>query len=307
MLSWSPITSALMITYLHHHGFNKLAKVVLFKSLVVWESLVWWDTWLGQCWEAIYLSAVKCDCMMKLLMAFKNVDVEVMVTFSCREWAIHDNPYPKEQIVENSTRADLKLSELAERNCVVWGLTEHKCASWFMRVVVLEYALPCLFGPSVLEEQCNPLESRLIGVGICHRFWELSEAAIGLLISFLNPDWSTKDTRWLLQLESTVLSPTPSRSWLEVDRGWFLPEKSPFSISRFGIDCKVPTCYSVYIWIVAEEHTRSAQCGGTAPVQRYCTLVKSSLKTMWNWGEIRPVLGLRMSATLEVCEGEQPT
>jgi hypothetical protein len=93
-------------------------------------------------------------------MAFENVDFEVTVTFSWREWAIHDNPYPKEQIVENSTRADLKLSELAGRKCVVWGLAEHKCASWFMRVAMLEYNLPCLLRTSVPEEQCNPLESR---------------------------------------------------------------------------------------------------------------------------------------------------
>jgi hypothetical protein len=40
--------------------------------------------------------------------------------------------------------------------------------------VVSEYTKPRLFRTSVLEEQRNPLESRLIGVG-----WELSEAAIG--------------------------------------------------------------------------------------------------------------------------------
>jgi hypothetical protein len=35
-LSQSPMTSsAFMITYFNHHGFDKLAKVVLFKSLVV--------------------------------------------------------------------------------------------------------------------------------------------------------------------------------------------------------------------------------------------------------------------------------
>ncbi len=144
-----------------------------------------------------------------------------MVTFSCREWAIHDNPYPKEQIVENSTRANLKLSELAKRKCIVWGLAKHKCASWFMRVVVLDYTLPCLLRTSVLEEQRNPLESRLIVVGLCHRFLELSEAGIGLLISFSIPGWSAKDTCCMLQLKSAVLSPTPSWSWLEVDGGWF--------------------------------------------------------------------------------------
>jgi hypothetical protein len=40
--------------------------------------------------------------------------------------------------------------------------------------VVSEYTKPRLFRNSVLEEQRNPLEARLIGV--C---WELSEAAIG--------------------------------------------------------------------------------------------------------------------------------
>jgi hypothetical protein len=34
-LGKSPMFSAFMITYFNHHGFNKLAKVVLFKSLVV--------------------------------------------------------------------------------------------------------------------------------------------------------------------------------------------------------------------------------------------------------------------------------
>jgi hypothetical protein len=43
-----------------------------------------------------------------------------------------------------------------------------------MMSVVLEYTKPRLFRTPVLEEQHNPLEARLIGVG-----WELSEAAIG--------------------------------------------------------------------------------------------------------------------------------
>ena len=73
---------------------------------------------------------------------------------------------------------------------------------------------------SVLDEQRNPLESRLIGVGIC-QIWELSfGVAIGWLISCSIPGLFTKDTHWLLQLESTVVSSTPSQSQVEVDRGW---------------------------------------------------------------------------------------
>jgi hypothetical protein len=40
--------------------------------------------------------------------------------------------------------------------------------------IVLEYTKPRLARTSVLDEQRNPLDSRLIGFG-----WELSEAAIG--------------------------------------------------------------------------------------------------------------------------------
>jgi hypothetical protein len=36
-----------------------------------------------------------------------------------RECAIHDNPYPKEQILENNTRTGLKFSGLAKHKCVV--------------------------------------------------------------------------------------------------------------------------------------------------------------------------------------------
>jgi hypothetical protein len=35
MLSQSQMTSAFMVTYFNRHGFNKLAKVFVFKSLVV--------------------------------------------------------------------------------------------------------------------------------------------------------------------------------------------------------------------------------------------------------------------------------
>ncbi len=50
----------LLACYFNHHGFNKLAKVVLLRSLVVWESLIWCYTWLGQRWEAVYCFVVKC-------------------------------------------------------------------------------------------------------------------------------------------------------------------------------------------------------------------------------------------------------
>ncbi len=239
-------------------------------------------------------------------MAFKNVDVEVADTFSCREWAMHDNPYPKEQIIENSTRADLRweLRCLAKRKCAGWGFVMP--SSWSVSVV-LEYTKPRLARTSVLDERRNPLVSWLIGGGICHWMLGLSEVAVGLLISVSIPGWSAKDTRCSLQLDCAVLSPTPSQSWLVVDRIWGSPEKSPFSVSESRIYCQVPTCFSVYIWIVAEERTRSAQCGGTVPVRRYGTVVKSSSKTTWNWGETWPVLGLKISATLEACKGNQPT
>jgi hypothetical protein len=45
----------------------------------------------------------------------------------------------------------------------------HECCCVRVSVVVLEYTLPHCFITSVLEEQRNPLESRLIGGGICHR------------------------------------------------------------------------------------------------------------------------------------------
>ncbi len=100
----------------------------------------------------------------------ETVGVEDTWTFTTRDWTQHDNP-PNEQIVEKSTWADEKLPWLAKHKCAVWGLV--RCSSWSMSVVS-EYTKPCLFRTSVLEEQRNPLESRLIGVG-----WELLEAAIG--------------------------------------------------------------------------------------------------------------------------------
>ena len=94
------------------------------------------------------------------------------------EWAMHDNPYPKEQIVENSTRADLRweLRWLAERKCAVWGFV--MLSSWFVSVV-LEYTKPRLARTSVLDEQRNPLVSRLIGGGICHWLFQMSQRTIG--------------------------------------------------------------------------------------------------------------------------------
>ncbi len=58
------------------------------------------------------------------------------------------------------------------------GLAECKCASWFFMVVACD----------------NPLKSRLIGVGICHWFLELLEAAIKWLISSSILGWSAKDS-----------------------------------------------------------------------------------------------------------------
>jgi len=55
--------------------------------------------------------------------------------------------------------------------------------------------------------------------------------------------------------------------------------KSPRSTSSSGIDCHVPTLRSVYNAIVEETRTNSAQCGGTAAVRSYGTVVKSLLYT----------------------------
>ncbi len=112
-------------------------------------------------------------------------------TFTTREWTKLDN-LPNEKIVEKGTQADENLCGLAKRKCVIWRLVRR--SSWSISVVVLEYTLPHLPRTSVLEEQRNPLESRLIGVGICHRFWELSETAVGLLISSSIPGCSAKDS-----------------------------------------------------------------------------------------------------------------
>ncbi len=98
------------------------------------------------------------------------VGVDDAWTFTARDWTQYDKP-PNGQIVEKSTWADEKLCWLAKCKCAVWGLVMR--SSWSMSVVS-EYTKPHLFRTSVLEEQRNPLESRLIGVG-----WELSEAAIG--------------------------------------------------------------------------------------------------------------------------------
>ncbi len=82
------------------------------------------------------------------------------------------------QIVEKGTRADVKLCGLAEHKCTILGLAKCKCAFWFVMVVACD----------------NPLELRLIVVGICHWFLELLVAAIGWSISSSIPGWSTKDS-----------------------------------------------------------------------------------------------------------------
>ncbi len=151
----------------------------------------------------------------------ETVGVEDTWTFTARDWTQHDNP-PKGQIVEKGTRTDEKLRWLAERKCAFWGLVRPSSRSMSVVLeytkprglvrplsrsisVVLEYTKPRLLRTSVLEEQRNPLELRLIGVGICHWFLELSEAAVGLLISSSIPGWSAKYTRCSLWLESTAL------------------------------------------------------------------------------------------------------
>ena len=155
----------------------------------------------------------------------------------------------------------MKPSCLALRKCIF------EC--WFVAVVAWEYTwLLLLFMTSVLVEHCNPLKLRLIGDDICHCWWALSFAMAELLI-YISISGCAKDTCWLLWLESpAVCSSTPSQSWFEVDRDWVLPEKSLCSDSMWGIDYQVPVCFSVYISIVADERTSSAQWGGTVAVQR---------------------------------------
>ncbi len=116
----------------------------------------------------------------------ETVGVEDTWTFTARDWTQLVNPELRlEWIVEKGMRADEKLCGLAKFNCVVWGLAERKCAFWFIMVVA---------ETSVLEDQHNPLELRLIGVSICHWFWELSVTAIGWSISSSIPGWSAKDS-----------------------------------------------------------------------------------------------------------------
>ncbi len=123
-----------------------------------------------------------------------------------------------ERKVEKGTRADVKLCGLAKR----------KCAIWFIMVVA---------ETAVLEGRHNPLELRLIGVGICHLFWELSVAAIGWSISSSIPGWSTKDSgsdillwhspRWELLAAAIGCSAKDSSSdflpW-HSSRGWVIVE-----------------------------------------------------------------------------------
>ncbi len=116
----------------------------------------------------------------------KIVGFEDTWTFTARDWTQLVNPELRlEQIVEQGMWADEKLCGLAKCKCVVWRLAECKCAFWFVMVVA---------ETSVLEDQHNPLELRLIGVGICHWFSELLVAAIGWLISSSIPGWSAKDS-----------------------------------------------------------------------------------------------------------------
>ncbi len=104
--------------------------------------------------------------------------VEDAWTFTPREWTILDNPL-NDKIIEKEMWADMKLPGLAKCKCVFWGLAKHKCAFWFVMVVA---------ETSDLEDHHNPLESRLIGVGICHWFLELLVAAIEWLISSSIPN-----------------------------------------------------------------------------------------------------------------------
>ncbi len=125
----------------------------------------------------------------------ETAGVEDGWTFSARDWTQHDNP-PNGQIVEKGMRADEKHRWLAERKCAVWGLVRPSSGSMSVVIeytkpwglvrpssrsisVVLEYTKPRLLRTSVLEERRNPLESRLIGVGICHWFGNCRKQQLG--------------------------------------------------------------------------------------------------------------------------------
>ncbi len=132
----------------------------------------------------------------------ETVGVEDTWTFTARDWTIlDDNLYWAEQLVEKGSRADEKLC----------GLAECKCASWFVMVVACD----------------NPLKSRLIGVGICHWFLELSEAAIEWLISSSILGWSAKD------LGSDFLPWHSPRVWVFVKSVSLLGSSASYFVSLF--------------------------------------------------------------------------
>ncbi len=140
-------------------------------------------------------------------MAFENL--EVTETLSWREWAIldEDNLDCMEQIGENSTRADLKLVSLHDLK-LIWSLS-----------AVFVYTLLRHLSTSVQEDQRNPLESRLIGLGISHYFWECDLVALEWLITSLILGLSKNYT----QVASLI---TPSQFWVEMERGVLSPLKS---------------------------------------------------------------------------------